>query len=100
MASTNSAMVAPSGPDNADSRAWSFLIGLAAADGNPQPGFAFLDVLAVEGDKLGAAQGAGKPNQEQRAVTNALQALASAESHRYHMVGGGRRLPSCARAQP
>jgi hypothetical protein len=47
-----------------DGRALSFLVSLPAANGDPQPCFAFLDILAIEGDDLRTAESASKAEQE------------------------------------
>jgi hypothetical protein len=45
-----------------------FLVGLAMPDGDLEAEFALLEILEVEGDELGAAEGAREADQQQGAV--------------------------------
>jgi hypothetical protein len=49
------------------------LVGLAAADGDAQSLYRFLDVVGVQSDQLRAAEGAGKANEQQGAVASRRQ---------------------------
>ena len=65
-----------------DRRAFAFLVGLAEFDSDFEARLAFLDILAIERHELRSAEGAGKAEQQQGAVANALQAVAGPERHR------------------
>jgi hypothetical protein len=82
-----------------DRRAFAFLIGLAEFDSDFETRLAFLDVLAIERHELRPAEGAGKPEQQQGAVTDALQAVAGSERHRDDMLACGWRLLAGRRSE-
>jgi hypothetical protein len=71
-----------------DHSAMAFLIGFAAADRDAEPLGHLLDVLDIQGDQLGATEGAGEADQQQRAVLG--EPFNRQRSHGHDLVGRGR----------
>jgi hypothetical protein len=69
-----------------------FLVGFAAADSNPEALGRFLDVLDIQGHQLGAAEGAGKADEQEGAVPNACQPAVRQRCHCDDPLGGRWRL--------
>ena len=57
-----------------------------------QPLCRFLDVLEVQRDQLGAAEGTSKANEQQGAVANGRQPRPRERRHPYDALGGGGHL--------
>jgi hypothetical protein len=66
--------------------------GLAAADGDAESLGRFLDVLEVQCDQLGAAEGARKANEQQGSVPNGRKPRPREWCHSYYALGGGGHL--------
>jgi hypothetical protein len=89
-------------PHNGNRRARGFLIRLALPDGDLEPFAGLLEISDVQGNELGAAECAGKAEQEQSAVSECGKRTARNHHHRQEPFGGHRRFlgGSCAGGVP